>query len=107
MKEIKNVEEFKNIIDSGKPVLLDFYADWCGPCQALLPTIEKLAEKHNDHFEIAKVNVDTNRDLAQQFGVRSIPALFFIQDGKVVEQLSGVQSEHVLETKIQNYRVAA
>ena len=106
MKEIKNAVDFKNIIESGKPVLLDFYADWCGPCQALLPTIEKLAEKHGDHFEIAKVNVDNNRDLAQEFGVRSIPALFFIQDGKIVEKLAGVQSEHVLETKIQDYRVA-
>ena len=106
MKEIKSVEDFKNIVESGKPVLLDFYADWCGPCQVLLPTIEKLAEKHGDHFEIAKVNVDKNGELAQQFAIRSIPALFFLKDGKIQERLAGVQLESTLEAKIQNYRVA-
>jgi len=107
MREIKNVEDFKNITNTGKPVLLDFYADWCGPCQVLLPTIEKLANKHSENFEIVKVNVDKNRGLAQQFGVRSIPALFFIQDGKVEEQLTGVQMESVLENKIQKYLIRA
>lgn len=107
MKEIKNIEDFKSVINSGKPVLLDFYADWCGPCRALLPTVEKLADKHRDHFEIAKVNVDLNGELAQHFGVRSIPALFFLKDGQVQEQLSGVQTEATLESKIQSYRVAA
>ena len=106
MKEIKNVQDFNNIVSSGKPVLLDFYADWCGPCQVLLPTVEKLAEKHSEDFEIAKVNVDHNSELAQHFGVRSIPALFFIHDGEVKEHLSGVQMESVLEAKIQNYKVA-
>ena len=62
MKEINNVQEYKEIINGDKPVLLDFYADWCGPCQALLPTVEKLATKHESDFMIAKVNVDKNRD---------------------------------------------
>jgi len=107
MKEIKNVEAFNNIIESGKPVLLDFYADWCGPCQALLPTIEKLAEKHKDDFEIAKINVDQNTELAQHFQVRSIPALFFIQNGEVKERLSGVQTEAALDAKIHAYLAEA
>jgi len=107
MKEIKNVADFNNIIESGKPVLLDFYADWCGPCRALLPTVEKLAEKHADNFEIVKVNVDKNQELAQKFQVRSIPALFFIKNGKVQERLTGVQLESALEAKIQAYSVPA
>ena len=107
MKEIKNLAEYNEAINAGKPVLLDFYADWCGPCKILLPTVEKLADKHADSFTIAKVNVDTNPELAQQFGVRSIPALFFVQDGKVQEGLVGLQSEAVLENKIQQYAVAA
>lgn len=107
MKEIKNVNEFENIIKSSKPVLLDFYADWCGPCQALLPTIEKLAEKHKDDFEIAKVNVDQNSELAQHFKVRSIPALFFIQNGEVKEHLLGVQTEAALDAKIHSYLAEA
>ena len=106
MKEIKNVADFKSVIESGKPVLLDFYANWCGPCQALLPTVEKLAEAHADDFEIVKVNVDHNQELAQHFGVRSIPALFFVKDGEVKERLVGVQTESVLESKIQQYSMA-
>lgn len=107
MKEIKNLADYKKIVESGKPVLLDFYADWCGPCRVLLPTVEKLATKHADNFEIVKVNVDKNRELAQQFQVRSIPALFFIKDGKVQERLTGVQMESALEAKIQAYSVPA
>ena len=106
MKEIKNVADFKAIIGTGKPVLLDFYADWCGPCRALLPTVEKLAAAHAEDFEIVKVNVDNNRELAQQFGVRSIPALFFLKDREVQERLVGVQTESILESKIQKYSVA-
>lgn len=107
MKEIKNLNEYNQTIQSGKPVLLDFYADWCGPCRVLLPTVEKLADKYEDDFIIAKVNVDRNPELAQQFGVRSIPALFFVQGGKVQESLVGLQSEAVLENKIQQYAVTA
>lgn len=107
MRTIKNVAEYQSLIESGKPVLLDFYADWCGPCQVLLPIVEKLAEKHAENFIIAKVNVDENPELAQQFGVRSIPALFFLQEGEVRESLVGVQTETALEKKIQSYTVAA
>ncbi len=105
MKEIKNVADFKSIIETGKPVLLDFYASWCGPCIALLPTVEKLAKIHADNFEIVKVNVDNNRELAQQFGVKSIPDLFFLKGGEVQEKLVGVQTESILESKIQQYSV--
>jgi len=106
MKEIKNIADFNSIIETGKPVLLDFYADWCGPCQALLPTVEKLAEAHAEDFEIVKVNVDSNQELAQKFGVRSIPALFFLKDGEVQEKLIGVQTEAILKSKIEQYSVA-
>lgn len=74
MKEIKNAQEFNAIKAQDKPVLLDFYADWCGPCQALLPTVEKPAEKYRDEFLIRKVNVDRNPELSRQFNIRSIPA---------------------------------
>ncbi len=107
MREVANIEDFNTIVKGNKPVLLDFYADWCGPCQSLLPTVEKLAAKHESDFVIAKVNVDNNRELAQKFGVRSIPALFFLQSGEVKEHLGGVQSESVLESKIQQYATTA
>ena len=103
MKVINSIEDFNSIMESGKPVLLDFYADWCGPCKMLMPTVEKLAEKHKDDFEIAKINVDQNQELAQHFSVRSIPALFFIQNGEVKERINGVQTEAVLDEKIHSY----
>ena len=103
MREIQNTQEFKTIIEGNKPVLLDFYADWCGPCQTLLPIVEKLANEHETDFVIAKVNVDKNPELAQQFSVRSIPALFFIKDGEVKEHLNGLQTESALHAKIHEY----
>lgn len=107
MREVANIEDYNTIVAENKPVLLDFYADWCGPCQSLMPTVEKLAAEHADDFVIAKVNVDNNRELAQKFGVRSIPALFFIQDGEVKEHLGGVQPKSLLESKIQYYSTTA
>lgn len=104
MQAITSKEDFQALVDSGKPILLDFYADWCGPCKMLLPTVEKLATKHENDFVIAKVNVDKNRELAQEFGVRSIPTLFFVKNGKVQEGLVGVQTESALEAKIQSYK---
>ena len=105
MKRIKNQSEFKEIIQDGRPILLDFYADWCGPCQVQLPVVEELSREYAEDFIIAKVNVDENPQLAQDFGVRSIPALFFIQDGEVKEKYAGLQSKTLLEEKINNYLV--
>jgi len=107
MKEIKDVKAFNEVISQDKPVLLDFYADWCGPCKALLPTVAKLAEKYENDFVIRKINVDKNPQLAQQFQVRSIPALFVLKDEKIEKALVGLQSEHALETVIQEYLVPA
>ena len=105
MKAIENNKDFEKLMNSNKPVLLDFYADWCGPCQALLPTVEKLADEYKEEVEIQKVNVDQNRDLAMKFGVRSIPALFFMKDTKVVDQLNGVAPERVLRQKLDALKV--
>ena len=103
MQEIKNFEDLRNVVEQPKPILLDFYADWCGPCRAQLPVVEKLAERYADDFVIHKVNVDKARDVAAEFNIRSIPALFFIQNKEVKEGLVGFHSEAQLEAKIQNY----
>ena len=107
MKEIKDVKAFNEVISQDKPVLLDFYADWCGPCKVLLPRVEKLAEKYENDFVVRKVNVDKNPQLAQQFQVRSIPALFVLKDKKVEKALVGLQTEHALEAVIQEYLIPA
>jgi len=101
MKTLENNSDYENLLKQNKPILLDFYADWCGPCQALLPTVEKLSKEYIDTVEIQKVNVDQNSELAKQFEVRSIPALFFIKDSKVMDKLNGVIPEAVLREKLQ------
>ena len=101
MKTIENNNDYEKVINQEKPVLLDFYADWCGPCQSLLPTVEKLSEEYEGKVEIQKVNVDHNKDLAIKYGVRSIPALFFIKDTEIVDKLNGIVSESVLKEKIE------
>ena len=103
MKEIKNNSDYQEVINGNKPVLLDFYADWCGPCQTLMPIVEKLSVKHESDFTIAKINVDHYPELAQKFSVRSIPALFFIHEGEIIESLNGMQLESVLDDKINQY----
>lgn len=100
MKSIENNNEFNELMNQDKPVLLDFYADWCGPCQSLLPTVEKLSNEYEGKVEIQKVNVDQNGELAAKFGVRSIPALFFINKAQVVDRVNGVILESQLRDKL-------
>ncbi len=81
---------FKNeVIDSATPVLVDFWATWCAPCRAIAPSLEELATQYKGQVKIAKVDVDENQQIAQQFGIRSIPTLLVFKGGKVVEQLVG------------------
>ncbi len=107
MKAIKNFEEYNQVIEQPKPVLLDFYAGWCGPCKALEPVVEKLADQYRDDVEVRKVNVEEFPELAQEYSVRSIPALFLVQNGEVKDRLVGYQSPAVLEKTIRQSLVAA
>ena len=83
-----NKSNFEEIKNSEKPVLLDFYADWCGPCRMVGPVIDEIAEERDD-VVVGKINVDEEDELASQFGVYSIPTLVVIKGGKVVSQESG------------------
>lgn len=88
------------VLQSDKPALVDFWVPWCGPCQMMGPTIDKLAGDYEGTAVIAKVNVDDSPDLASKYGIRSIPALLFFKDGEVADQLVGVQSEDQLKEKL-------
>jgi thioredoxin 1 len=91
MSAIKvNKNNFEEIKSSSKPVLLDFYADWCGPCRMVSPIIDEIANERDD-IVVGKVNVDDEEELAGKFGVFSIPTLVVIKDGKVVSQESGAK----------------
>lgn len=85
-----NKENFDSVTDSGQVVLLDFYADWCGPCQMLSPIVEEIAEE-NPQFLIGKVNVDKEPELAQRFEVLSIPTLAVMKNGTIIKQSVGVR----------------
>ena len=89
-----------DVLESPIPVLVDFWAEWCGPCRAIIPTLDQLAEEYDGKLKVAKVNVDQNRELAQQFGVRSIPFLLILKNGKVVEQMVGALSKPQFVEKI-------
>ena len=85
-----NKENFESIKNGEKPVLLDFYADWCGPCRMVSPIIDEIAEERDD-IVVGKVNVDVESELASQFGVYSIPTLVVLKDGKVANQATGAR----------------
>jgi thioredoxin 1 len=91
---------FNEIINSDKPVLIDFWAAWCGPCLMLAPTIEELASEYEGKAVIGKVDVDANPNLATQFGIRSIPTLLLFKGGKVVDKQVGVVPKIVLTQKL-------
>ena len=97
---ITNNNYHEEVVTSGKPVLLDFWAPWCGPCRMLSPVIEELAKDFEGKAKICKVNTDEAQDLATKFGVRSIPTLLFIKDGEIKAQMIGAQSKQVIADKI-------
>ncbi|KQC07495.1 MAG: thioredoxin [Methanolinea sp. SDB] len=83
-----------------KPILLDFYADWCGPCKRQGPILEELKEKMGEKVEIQKIDVDQHMDIANQYGIRVVPTLIILKDGKVVRTLEGVTSTESLESML-------
>jgi len=89
------------VLKSEKPVLVDFWAAWCGPCQMMGPIIEELAEEMGDKYKVGKLNVDENRETAAKYGIMSIPTLIIFKEGKAVKQLVGVQAKETLKEELE------
>lgn len=94
----KNFQD--EVLNSNIPVLVDFWAEWCGPCRAIAPIIDELGETFNNTASIGKVNVDSESDISAEYGITSIPTLLFFKDGKVVDKHIGNATKSQLEEKL-------
>ncbi len=88
------------VLESTRPVLVDFWATWCGPCHSIAPLIEEVAADFGGHAKVGKLDVDDNSNLAMRYSVRGIPTLLFFKDGEVVDQLVGVVSKQLIADKL-------
>ena len=100
MAQTINTNNFEALVATGKPIVLDFWATWCGPCKRLAPIIEEVAKDYDGRAIVGKCDVVEDEDLAMRFGVRNIPTVVFLKDGQEVDRSVGLVPRAVLEEKI-------
>ena len=98
--EVTDASFDKEVLQSELPVLVDFWAAWCGPCKALAPTVDQVAGEYAGKLKVAKVNVDHNNAVAMRFGIRGIPALLVFKGGKVVDQIVGYVPKEMIDRSL-------
>ena len=97
--EINN-SNCEEVMSTDKPVMIDFWAEWCGPCRMVAPLVEEISNEYADRAVVGKVDVDNNQELAMKYGVRNIPTILFIKNGEVVDKSVGAVPKNVLTDKI-------
>ena len=105
VKEVSDSSFEQEVLQSKKPVLVDFWASWCGPCRMLAPTVEAIAERYSESAEVVKLNVDDNPATSEVYGIRSIPTLILFSGGKEVERVIGVTGKESISGIIEKYIV--
>jgi thioredoxin 1 len=101
--ELNEANFEQEVLKASTPVLVDFWAVWCGPCKMIAPIVDELAVEYEGKLKIGKVDVDNNQQIAMQFGIRSIPTLLIFKDGKVVEQIVGAAPKKSLIEKLSKH----
>ncbi|HZI61486.1 MAG TPA: thioredoxin [Pyrinomonadaceae bacterium] len=107
VKEVSDSSFEKDVLGSNKPVLVDFWAQWCTPCRMLAPTVEAVAQQYSDSANVVKLNVDDNPTTAQRYGIKGIPTLILFREGKEVERVVGATSKESITRMIEKYTTAA
>lgn len=92
-----------DVIAADKPVLVDFWAEWCGPCRTIAPLLDQLADEYGEQLEIKKLDADANPRAIEDYGIRSIPTLMLFKDGEVVDMLTGLQSKKRIKASLDEY----
>ncbi len=105
--EINDANFETEVLQSSQPVLADFWAEGCGPCKMLGPVLEEIALEHNGRVKVAKVNVDTNSELAERFGIQSIPTLLYFANGELRDKTVGVVSKPAIVLRLEKLAVPA
>ena len=95
-------ENFESLKNGAQPLVVDFWATWCGPCRMIAPVIAELAEQYDGKIAVGKCDVEENEDLAVEFGIRNIPTILFFKNGQMVDKMIGAQSKANLEQKFKN-----
>ena len=104
---VSDAEFEASVVQNGKPVIVDFQAEWCQPCKMLAPTVEEIANEYDDKILVTKLNVDDNPETATKFGIRGIPTLLFFKGGQVVQQIVGVKTKAEIKKIIDEHLVAS
>ena len=102
-REVTDATFHEVVLQSSKPIMVDFWAEWCGPCRAVSPILDKIAEENADKLEIVKLNVDDNPETAMKYGITSIPAMKVFQGGEVVKTVIGAKPKPALEADLAEF----